>query len=151
LDLTRLKSGHLELNLQTIKIDSFIKKINEKFANQLQESKISFTYQIDPQLVYAWFDYDRMEQVMTNLIDNAIKHTPENGEIHLTVLKEKDQSTFILTDTGLGIPKTDLPFIFERFYMADKARSKHNNTSKGTGLGLAIVKQIIEEHNGTIS
>lgn len=150
LDLTRLKSGHIELNIESHLVEPFIQKINHKFSNRLKEFKITFDYTIAQALTYASFDYDRVDQVMTNLIDNAIKHTPENGMITLAVNKEKDLITFTLTDTGVGISSNDLPFVFERFYMVDKSRTKINRRSKGTGLGLAIVKQIIDAHQGTI-
>lgn len=150
LDLTRLKSGHLDLNLANHSIGVFIDKVVKKFTNPLKENKLLFSYHISEDITEVLFDYDRMEQVFTNLIDNAIKHTYENGKITLNIFKEKNQIVFILSDTGTGIPKEDLPFIFERFYMADKARSKVNKVKKGTGLGLAIAKQIIEAHRGTI-
>ncbi|WP_440895768.1 ATP-binding protein [Amphibacillus sp. Q70] len=150
LDLTRLKSGHLDLSLAKHSIGAFLDKVIKKFTNQLNENKLIFSYHISEDITEGEFDYDRMEQVFTNLIDNAIKHTYENGKITLKVFKEKSQIVFILSDTGTGIPKEDLPFIFERFYMADKARSKVNKVKKGTGLGLAIAKQIIEAHGGTI-
>src|SRR5699024_2689575 len=91
-----------------------------------------------------------LEQVLTNLIDNAIKHTLEKGELILQISREDDDVQFELTDSGQGIPTEDLPFIFERFYMADKSRAKTERSKQGTGLGLAIVKQIIESHKGSI-
>ncbi|MBU5594260.1 cell wall metabolism sensor histidine kinase WalK [Amphibacillus sp. MSJ-3] len=150
LDLTRLKSGHLDLNLDSYSINLLVEKVARKFSNRLNESNITFQYEIDKDVPIFECDYDRMEQVFTNLIDNAIKHTQDNGKITLNIYKENNRIIFMLKDTGTGIPKEDLPFIFERFYMADKSRTNVNKGKKGTGLGLAIVKQIIEAHHGTI-
>ena len=90
-------------------------------------------------------DKEKIEQVFTNLIHNAIKFTPESGTITIATQQDKDHVLVSVSDTGIGISTDDLPRIFERFYKADKARS-----GKGTGLGLAIAKQIVELHNGKI-
>lgn len=93
------------------------------------------------------FDYDRIEQVLLNIVSNAIKYTENDGEV-MVYLEEKDDKAFIkVKDTGIGIPQEDLPRIFERFYRVDKARAREFG---GTGLGLAIAKEIIEAHNGEI-
>ncbi len=151
LDLTRLKSGHLDLNVEDHSVVDFINKVVRKFANRLTENQLTFKLEINADVDQLSFDYDRMEQVFTNLIDNAIKHTLEQGELILQISKQADQIQFELTDTGQGIPVEDLPFIFERFYMADKSRAKTKRSKQGTGLGLAIVKQIIEAHQGMIT
>src|SRR5690625_740154 len=98
----------------------------------------------------AMIDPDRIEQVFTNLIDNAISHTCENGSVSIFVENTSEYIYVEIKDSGSGIPEEDLPFIFERFYKADKSRTR-NNRKKGTGLGLAIAKNIIEAHSGTIS
>ena len=151
LDLTKLKSGYLDLNIEKHSIKPFLKKIQRKFSNSLQDKQLGFDVQIDNELTEISFDYDRIEQVFTNLIDNAIKHTMEKGTISLEVSLTDNQINFVLTDSGTGIPKEDLPFVFERFYMADKSRTNTDNATKGTGLGLPIVKEIIEAHQGTIN
>jgi two-component system phosphate regulon sensor histidine kinase PhoR len=93
-------------------------------------------------------DRRKFEQVMVNLLDNALKYTPENGSITISA-KEADGIVAIkITDTGIGIPTNDLPRIFERFYRVDTARSREQG---GTGLGLAIVKHIIQQHGGSIA
>ena len=151
LDLTRLKSGHLDLSVENHSVVDFITKVVRKFANRLDENQLTFKLEIKEDVNQLSFDYDRLEQVFTNLIDNAIKHTLEQGELILQISKQVDQIQFELTDTGQGIPVEDLPFIFERFYMADKSRAKTKRSKQGTGLGLAIVKQIIEAHQGMIT
>src|SRR5699024_11938969 len=98
----------------------------------------------------AQFDPDKIEQVFTNLIDNAIRHTNEGGFVRINVKNNEDGFNVAIQDSGSGIPEEDLPFVFERFYKADKSRVR-NKEQKGTGLGLAIAKNIIDTHHGTIT
>ena len=88
----------------------------------------------------------RIEQVLMNVISNAIKYTPDGGTIKISAFQENNRLVMIVKDNGIGIPKEDLPRIFERFYRVDKSRS-----TRGTGLGLAIVKHIVKLFNGEIS
>lgn len=112
-------------------------KKNQKLIVDLQEA---------PRQVYI--DKDKMEQVIVNLVTNAIKYTPESGMIKVITEYDENFASFIVEDNGIGIPKEDLPRIFERFYRVDKARSRELG---GTGLGLSIVKQIVELHKGEVS
>ena len=93
-------------------------------------------------------DPDRIEQVLTNLLDNAVRHTPGEGEVSLLITSLEKGVQFDVRDTGSGIPEDDLPFVFERFYKADKARTRGRS---GTGLGLAIARNIVDSHLGHIS
>ena len=93
-------------------------------------------------------DEDRIEQVLTNLIDNAIRHTPVEGSVTVSLVKEQSYAKIQVRDTGVGIPQDDLPYVFERFYKADKARTRSKG---GTGLGLAIARNIVEAHKGNIT
>ena len=95
------------------------------------------------------FDADRMEQVLTNLIDNAIRHTNAGGHVTLVINTKNSGLTFEVQDSGAGIPEEDIPFLFDRFYKADKARTRGKKV--GTGLGLAIAKNIVQGHDGKIS
>src|SRR5699024_7535188 len=99
---------------------------------------------------YVHFDPDRIEQVLTNLIDNAITHTRKSGFVHIKVNSQAKLLTIDVEDNGSGIPEDDLSFIFERFYKADKSRQRVTK-KKGTGLGLAIAKHLVTAHEGTIS
>ncbi len=150
LDLSRMETGHFQLNTETIQVSSFIQRILNKFQALVKENNIRLELTADYKFETAILDPDRMEQVFTNLIDNAITHTRENGYVHVLVNNTKDHLSVEIRDNGSGIPEEDLPFIFERFYKADKSRTR-NAKQKGTGLGLAIVKNIIEAHQGTIS
>lgn len=150
LDLSRMETGHFQLNTETIQVSSFIQRILNKFRALVKENNIRLELTADYKFETAILDPDRMDQVFTNLIDNAITHTRENGYVHVLVNNTKDHLSVEIRDNGSGIPEEDLPFIFERFYKADKSRTR-NAKQKGTGLGLAIVKNIIEAHQGTIS
>jgi two-component system phosphate regulon sensor histidine kinase PhoR len=97
--------------------------------------------------VVAWVDEDALDQVLENLIDNALKYTPAGGRIGVRCWSENGQVHLEVTDSGIGIPEHDLPRIFERFYRVDKARSRELG---GTGLGLSIVKHLIQAMQGTI-
>ena len=95
----------------------------------------------------ALTDPDRLKQILVNLVDNAVKYTPDGGKILVKASQEADEVKFTVKDSGIGIPAEDLPRIFERFYRIDKARAR---SVGGTGLGLAIVKQLIDGLGGTI-
>jgi signal transduction histidine kinase len=86
--------------------------------------------------------------VLVNLVDNALRHTPAGGSVELVIRSVSGAATLTVRDTGVGIPFTDLPHVFERFYVVDRSRARD---SAGTGLGLSIVKQIVEAHGGTIA
>lgn len=147
LDLARMEAGHITLNLEEISVPQFIDKINRKFQGLAKEKTISLHSNIDLNESLYVLDPDRIEQVLTNLIDNAIRHTSEHGSVSISVAGKENGLMIKIQDTGSGIPQEDLPFVFERFYKADKARTRGR---AGTGLGLAIVKNIVEAHQGKI-
>ena len=101
---------------------------------------------IDQALVKG--DRDRLKQVLLNLVGNAIQYTPPSGEVIMSLAKIGEQVRIVVRDTGPGIPEQDLPFIFERFYRAEKARTRSRST--GFGLGLSIAQWIVENHGGTV-
>lgn len=149
LDLSRMEAGHIQLNIEKIDLEQYVDRIYRKFVGAVNERQIDLKLTKDLTEKYAYFDGDRMEQVFTNLIVNAMTHT-EEGTVHIVVKNQPETLHIDVIDSGKGIPEEDLPFIFERFYKADKSRTRSHN-KKGTGLGLAIVKNIIEAHKGTIS
>jgi two-component system sensor histidine kinase ResE len=153
LDLARMETGNLQLHFRQVDVGAFMKRMHRKFAVLSKEQGITMTCELPGQeLILYHADEDRLEQVMTNLIDNAIRHTPPQSEIQLradTLLYKDEQAVRIeVTDKGYGIPSADLPYIFERFYKADKARTR--GTSGGTGLGLSIVRNLVEAHQGAV-
>ncbi|GFZ89455.1 sensor histidine kinase [Paenibacillus marchantiophytorum] len=153
LDLARMEAGHLELVFREVEVDPLIKRMHRKFSVLAKERGIALSASLpDEPLILLRGDEDRLEQVMTNLLDNAFRHTAAGASIAVkaesAVFKDKPAIRIEVSDQGQGIPAEDLPFIFERFYKADKARTR--GSSGGTGLGLAIVKNIIEAHYGSV-
>ncbi|MBR5535304.1 MAG: HAMP domain-containing protein [Clostridia bacterium] len=137
---TALDKKVFDLSLLT---ESVVKKL-EINANNLGLT-LSFRKEGDASLFYG--DKDRMEQVITNIVSNAVKYTPSGGKVEVVCGAEYTQAYIRVSDNGIGIPDKDLPRIFERFYRVDKARSRE---SGGTGLGLAIAKELVEMHGGKI-
>ncbi|WP_163184082.1 ATP-binding protein [Neobacillus sedimentimangrovi] len=148
LDLARMEAGHIQLKLEEVNLTSFINRIIHKFQGLAKDNGIQLRTEMENDLPAFWMDPDRIEQVLTNLIDNAIRHTPADGSVTLKVTLEDKGLRMEVKDSGSGIPEEDLPFIFERFYKADKARTRGRS---GTGLGLAIAKNIIDAHHGSIN
>jgi len=150
LDIGRIEAGHIELNTEQVSVDAFIERIYKKFSGAAVEQGIELRLKKDITKDIAIFDPDRIDQVFTNLISNALAHTKEGGYVLIDILSDEDVFYVEIEDNGSGIPEEDLPFIFERFYKADKSR-KRSDSKQGTGLGLAIAKHIITAHKGTIS
>ncbi|WP_235991775.1 ATP-binding protein [Metabacillus schmidteae] len=148
LDLARMEAGHITLNLEQIQLSDFVEKVSRKFQGLAKDKDISLLTDVHITEPAHIIDPDRIEQVLTNLIDNAIRHTSENGSVVIAVKDQLNGVIIDVKDSGSGIPEEDLPFVFERFYKADKARTRGR---AGTGLGLAIVKNIVEAHKGKIS
>ncbi|MFJ7933418.1 ATP-binding protein [Sporosarcina sp. NPDC096371] len=149
LDLARMESGHMRLYKDDLPMIPFLDRIVNKFMQVARDAHVELSFEFPQgEEIVSNVDEDRIEQVFTNLIDNAIRHTPDGGKVILAIEKYADTIEITVTDTGVGIPEGDLPYIFERFYKADKARTRGKG---GTGLGLAIAKNIIDSHSGTIT
>ena len=147
LDLARLDAGQIEFVRQPVNVEALLKSVVDKLVIPAGEKNIELVDRVNdlPTMVG---DGDRLAQVFTNLVDNAIKHTPEGGKV---VVRGDTASGWIsihVDDSGAGIPSEDLSRIFERFYQVDKARS--GGKGRGVGLGLAISRQIVESHGGRI-
>ncbi|ALC81450.1 MULTISPECIES: ATP-binding protein [Bacillus] len=147
LDLARMEAGHIALSYESVELKEFFVKVLRKFQGIAKEKDISLTSNLELSQGLFQMDPDKIEQVLTNLIDNAIRHTEKGGCVSVNVRTLNEGLKIEISDTGLGISEDDLPYIFERFYKADKARTRGE---AGTGLGLAIVKNIVNAHNGTI-
>ena len=121
----------------------------QRFAMQCEQNGIKLKLFHSEGLDDVYMDDDAISQVLDNLLSNAIKYTPESGEVTVEARADNEQQRAYISvkDTGIGIPKRDLRFIFERFYRVDKARSRSQG---GTGLGLAIAKDLVEAHGGEI-
>ncbi|MGI6226591.1 MAG: ATP-binding protein [Peptococcales bacterium] len=146
LDLSRLQTGHFNLNKQNLSIPDILRVIEEKYQPAVLKAGLEFKLEIEQDLPQVYADLDRMQQVLINLVENALKHT-DQGYIAIFAFKENNQICIEVTDTGSGIASEDLDFIWERFYKADKSRERAKG---GTGLGLAIVQNIIKAHNGKV-
>lgn len=147
LDLARMEAGHLTLHHEQVPLKPYIERIIHKFQALAKEKGVRLFVEMNDELIVS-FDPDRIEQVLTNLIDNALRHTDEGGEVCVIVDVDEEAVRISVRDSGSGIAEEDLPFVFERFYKADKARTRGRS---GTGLGLAIAKNIVEAHKGTIA
>lgn len=153
LDLARLEAGRLELNEAETPLAPLLARVHRKFAALARDQGVMLVLKVSgapESLVLERADEDKLEQVLTNLLDNAIRHTPADKGIFLRVERIELESGAVVRieveDQGDGIPPEDLPYVFERFYKADKSRKR----TTGTGLGLAIVKSLVDAHDGTI-
>lgn len=147
LDLARMEAGYLKLEKEEEEVTSFFQRVERKFQGLADESEVQLDLDLHAPEKYAYIDVDRVEQILTNLVHNAIRHTEAGGTITIRAVNEESLHMEV-SDTGSGISKEDLPYVFERFYKADKARTRGKG---GTGLGLAIVKNIVDAHHGAIA
>jgi PAS domain S-box len=148
LALSKIESKRVPLYFSPVELDSFMTKTVTMMETEATRKSITLDLQMENGL-YVEADEDRLRQIMMNVIANGINYTPEGGKVSVNIRSiDEDHIRIQISDTGIGIPKKDLPRIFERFYRVDKARSR---SSGGTGLGLSIVKHLVELHKGTIS
>lgn len=148
LDLSRLQAGKIVLDIQRVDIIELISNVSGKFQPIFDSKGINFRFNKPEIPVFILADGDRIEQLIIIFIDNAIKFTPEGGRIEISLAEENDLVKISIKDTGIGIPKEDIPYIWDRFYKVDKSRTDKDS---GTGLGLAIAKNIIELHGQKVS
>ncbi|MFC4768261.1 two-component system histidine kinase PnpS [Effusibacillus consociatus] len=147
LELSKIESGHAVLQFEVCEMNNLVKTTVDKLVHQAGQNGLTLEAHVPEEPIFAEVAKDRISQVLINLIANAIVYTSEGGRIDVYLEEAEDRVTVRVQDTGIGIPKEDLPRLFERFYRVDKARARR---SGGTGLGLAIVKHIVEAHEGTV-
>jgi len=148
LELSKIESGRASFKEEPLDLRSVIERTLSMIKPLADKKGHRLVSRVDDSLPPIAGDEGRLAQVLTNLLDNAVKYTPERGTITVTARGLPDRTVeFAVADTGLGIPEQDLPRVFERFYRVDKARSRELG---GTGLGLAIVKHIVEGHGGQV-
>jgi len=135
------------MEFQPINLKDLIVEVISNFKEKIEHKGHMVEVNVPPGLPEIEADREKMEQVLGNLLDNAIKFTPEGGKVCFTVFANEGNVKVEVSDTGIGIPPPHLSRIFERFYRVDKARSRELG---GTGLGLAIVKHIVRAHGGTV-
>jgi signal transduction histidine kinase len=146
--LALVDSGQLELVLTPTDISALIKRVTTRLEPQADDRQIKIQLDLDHSCPPLSLDAQRIEQILHNLLDNALRHTPEAGVISLQCKIVSDQCLLTVRDNGSGIPPEDLPHIFERFYRADRARSRMDG---GTGLGLSIARKIAQAHGGDLT
>ncbi len=147
LSLARLEAGTADLQHMPLDLAPLLGSVVEKFSIQALNDRVNLVLEAVPSLVVLG-DGDRLAQVITNLVDNALKFTPENGRVTIHAGLQDGNATVSISDTGIGIDPQDQPRIFERFYQVDKSRK--GGSGRGVGLGLAIAAQIIAAHGGRI-
>jgi signal transduction histidine kinase len=147
LDLARLESGGTSFRRERVDVNTIFTRVAARHERELRQRGVRLAHHVDPGAEYVIGDSDRLEQALQNLAANALRHTPEGGEIRLGSSIVPEGSILTVRDTGPGIPEEHLPLIFERFYKVDAARK----AAGGSGLGLSIVKAIVERHGGRIT
>ncbi|MGE5631504.1 MAG: two-component system histidine kinase PnpS [Caulobacteraceae bacterium] len=147
LQLSKLDYDKMEWNMKRLNIQNILQDCVYKMDISAKQKNQTLTFETKGEIPEIKGDKDRIEQVFINIISNAIKYTPEEGKIHVSAGTNGNSAEIRIADTGMGIPKEDIPRLFERFYRVDKARSR---AMGGTGLGLSIAKNIVEAHKGTI-
>jgi Signal transduction histidine kinase len=144
--LSRYDCENLELHKERFEISGLLARILLNFENEFKSRGVAL--ELAGGEVWAEADRDKVSQVLVNLISNALKYTPEGGKVRIEAAETPDEATISVSDTGIGIPESDLPYIFERFYRSDKSRSR---ATGGSGIGLTIARSIIGAHGGEIS
>lgn len=148
LTLTRLESRRDPLSREPADLAEFLGTVAREWGARPSQKKVSIQVQVEPALPPVSLDPHRFRQVLDNLLDNAIKYSPADGVVTLRAAAHGGSAIIEVEDQGSGIPPADVPHIFERFYRADKARSRELG---GTGLGLSIVKHIVQAHGGSVA
>jgi len=144
-----LESGKLKLNTSKGNIVSFIKGTALSFESLSESKDILIKFKSDKEFVEIYFDREKMLKIMSNLLSNAFKFTPEGGNVIIAIAGNLDNTVEIkVKNTGVGIPPNELPKLFDRFYQVDSSQTKEY---EGTGIGLALVKELVELHHGTIT
>lgn len=147
LDLSQIESGKLDFNIQKTDINELIRRCLITFESKIFAKNIEVVVDIKDEKQFVMADENRIKQVLMNLIDNAVKFTPNMGTIKIYT-SESPASVFVnVNNSGGPIPEEDLPYVFERFYKADKS---HTRTQEGTGIGLSIVKKVLDGHGQNI-
>ena len=146
LELSRLESGHVPIHLAPVELSEVVEEIVEQFSVLASAKKVALRNCMTPELPYVMAEAGKLNQMLTNLVENALRFTPEGGNITLSANAMPRWVELTIADTGVGIAREHLPHVFERFYKADRSRR-----DEGTGLGLAIVKHLVQAHGGDIS
>lgn len=148
MDFRKVTQGNMHLSIRQRNITSFIRRIAESFQGIADQKRIHFDSSIDSKPLMVWFDSEKLETIIFNLLSNAFKYTPSGGKVTIELVPQKAKHLqIIVSDTGAGVPDVDKPKIFDRFYQSEQ---NQNIGGAGTGVGLSLVKELIEMHHSTI-
>ncbi|MBI9064169.1 MAG: response regulator [Marinilabiliaceae bacterium] len=145
LDFRKIENDKIALKVSSIKLNEFILQTLGQFEGQAQQKNISLQFLSKNQNIVLWADSNLLRKILFNLISNAIRFTPDAGNIQVTIEENADTICIKIKDNGTGIAPNDLPYLFDRFY-----QSRHNKEDEGSGIGLCLVKKMVELHKGTI-
>ncbi len=148
LDFAQIDAGYLRLTFEDVDLQELIQESVRMVRLQAQVKRQSLSVELPPEPLPGLLDPDRVQQVLDNLLTNAIKYTPEGGAIKLHLREENDTATITVSDTGIGIPAEHLAFLFTKYHRVPGPATR---AIRGTGLGLLIVKEIVEAHGGTVT
>ena len=146
-ELSRVETGSLEMDLHSVQFNSLVEVVGKRLGTQFAEKNVRLAIDIRDDLPAIRADDDRIIQVLTNLLTNALRYAPEAGVVSLSASRENNFLRVSVSDTGIGIPPEHLPHIFTRFYRVDKSRSRQ---AGGSGIGLTITRHLVEAHGGRI-
>ncbi len=144
MDISEAETGAMKLAIETVDLAALINEVMDLYSYAAEEKGVTVQVRATPALLLR-ADRMRLRQVIANLVDNAIKYTPEGGRVELETLESDGQALLVVRDTGIGIPAAEIERIWERLYRGDKSRSQ-----RGLGLGLSLVKAVVERHQGSV-
>ncbi len=148
LDISKLEAGKMELKATQGDLVHFTQMITANYTSLAESKQIKYHFHHRQETLEVWFDPDKVEKIITNLLSNAFKFTPNGGEVTVYLGQQDDQAEIEVKDTGIGIPPEDLDKIFDRFHQVD---ATHTREQEGTGIGMTLVKELVELHQGTIA
>lgn len=147
LELSKLESGKMRLEAVEHDVAKFLKPVIHSFSSFAARKNISYKVSVPKDEIPLFFDREKLEKIVVNLLSNAFKYTPEFGHVEFELLDDKNEVTLIVKDDGIGIPEDEMEYIFNRYY---RVRDAKNKKSKGTGIGLSLTKELVELHRGEI-
>jgi histidine kinase len=147
-ELSRVEARAYPLDLRPVEVSALVQTVTKRLAPQAESKRITLDLDLAPSLPHLLADEGRLVQVLTNLTGNALQYTPEEGRVTIAARRTDHEVQISVRDTGIGIPPEHLPQIFDRFYRADKSRSRR--LGGGSGIGLTIARALVEAHGGRL-
>jgi len=148
LDLSRIESGNMKLRTAPENIVPLVNGLLQSFCSYAERKRMSMAFTSSSDEIVVYIDRDKIQTIVTNVLSNAFKFTPEGGRVEVSVTQNSQQVSIRISDTGLGIPAAKIPRIFDRFYQVD---GSHTREQEGTGIGLSLTRELVELHKGTIA